>query len=192
MRSVMHSMLVAAIVLGFFASADKSAQAPIPGAETVLEVIATRTTMASETKYVYLNVFSDGTAEYQSSRINPSGKEEFLTFKKTLTQDEFIRITLALSEPKVGALRPRYETRYAIVDTWTEWALNIHHEGKLQVIHVLEFSPGLAKEMKHPYPTALVTLGCNIQKLRADVSGEPSFLDSECVTVLASTSKSKF
>jgi hypothetical protein len=50
----------------------------------------------------------------------------------------------------------------------------------------LEFSPGLARTMKHPYPDALVKLGCNIEKLRAGLSGESNFPDSECKRVLRS------
>jgi hypothetical protein len=70
----------------------------------------------------------------------------------------------------------------------TEWTIKIQRPGLAQTIQVLEFSPALAKRMKHPYPDALVKLGCNIEKLRADVYGESSPLDSECQKVLGTKS----
>lgn len=34
--------------------------------------------------------------------------------------------------------------------------------------------------MKHPYPDALVKLGCKIENLRSQVSGEADSVHSEC------------
>jgi hypothetical protein len=191
MRSLMQSTLVIVLALGFLAAGDNFAQSPSLGKDIVLEVIATHTTLASEDKYVYLRVFSDGTAEWQSSMLSNSQKTEHLAVKKTLTQDEFIRIKSAVSEPKLAAVGPRYETRYAIVDTSTEWTIKIQRPGQPQIIQVLEFSPGLARTMKHPYPDALVKLGCNIKKLRVDVSGESNTLDSECKRALGTARQPK-
>ncbi len=193
MRSFIHSMLVVMTALGLLGPADNLAQSPshTPSADILLEVIATHTTMASENTYVYLRVFSDRTAEFQPSRHGNSEKKELPAIKKTLTQDEFIRITSVLSEPKLATVGPKYETRYAIVDTSTEWTIKIQRPGQAQTIQVLEFSPGLARTMKHPYPDALVKLGCNIGKLRAALSGESNFPDSECKRVLRATSQPK-
>jgi len=97
-----------------------------------------------------------------------------------------------VSDPKLSTLGPKYETRYAIVDSSTEWTIKIQRaEGEPQIIRVLEFSPGLAKTMKHPYPGALVTLGCTIEKLRTDVSGESISLDHECKKVLGTSKQPK-
>jgi hypothetical protein len=193
MRSLMQSMLVVMVALGLLAAADNFAQSPSPNSDIVLEVIVTQTTMASEDRYVYLylRVFSDSTAECQSLKHSNSEKKELLTVKKALTQDEFIRIKSVVSEPKLAAVGPKYETRYAIVDTSTEWTIKIQRPGQPQIIQVLEFSPGLARTMKHPYPDPLVKLGCNIEKLRADVSGESNTLDSECKRVLGTASQPK-
>ena len=192
MRSLMQSLLIVMVGLGLLAPANNLAQSarPSPNANMVLEVIATHTTMASEDRYVYLRVFSDSTAECQPSEHSNSG-EKLLVVKRTLTQDEFIRIKSVVSEPKLAAVKPKYETRYAIVDTWTEWTIKIQRTGQPQIIQVLEFSPGLARTMKHPYSDALVKLGCNIEKLRADVSGESDGLDSECKRVLGTPSRPK-
>ena len=192
MRSFIHSMLVVMTALGLLAPADNLAQSPShgPSADILLEVIATHTTMASEDTYVYLRVFSDRTAEFQPRHGN-SEKQELPAIKKTLTRDEFIPIKSAVSEPKLATVGPKYETRYAIVDTSTEWTIKIQRPGQAQTIQVLEFSPGLARTMKHPYPDALVKLGCNIEKLRAGLSGESNFPDSECKRVLRTTSLPK-
>jgi hypothetical protein len=101
-----------------------------------------------------------------------------------LSEDEFIQIRTAVNAPKLAKLRPKYETWYAIVDASLKWTIKIPRPGQSQIIEVLEFSPALTKTMKHPYPDALVKLGCNIEKLRDDVSGEPHLLDSECQRVL--------
>jgi hypothetical protein len=184
-------MLVVMTALGLLAPADNLAQSPShgPSADILLEVIATHTAaMASEDTYVYLRVFSDRTAEFQPRHGN-SEKQELPAIKKTLTRDEFIPIKSAVSDPKLATVGPKYETRYAIVDTWTEWTIKIQRQGQPQIIQVLEFSPSLARTMKHPYPDALVKLGCNIEKLRADVSGESNRLDSECKRVLGTPSR---
>jgi len=140
--------------------------------------------MESNDTYVYLRVFSDSTAECQPRHTAPE-KNTLNSFKKTLTQDEFERIKSILDEPKVLNLRAKYdtETRWVIVDTWTQWNIKFQSRGQSRTITVLEFSPGLARAMKHPYPDTLVKLGCTIEKLRSDVSGE-LFLDSACKKVL--------
>jgi hypothetical protein len=189
MRSLMQTMLVVITGLVLLAPADFFAQSPSPrpGADIILDVIATHSTMASEDRYVYLRAFSDGTAEYQSAKRSDAVQSDLPVMKKTLTQDEFNRIRSILSEPRLAALRPKYATRYAIVDSWTEWTVKIKRSGQTQSIQVLEFSPGLARIMKHPYPDALVRLGCNIEKLRADVSGESDSLHSDCKKALGMT-----
>jgi hypothetical protein len=186
MRSFMQPMLVVVTALGLIVPADNFGQSPnrSSSADTLLEVMATHVTVASEVKYVYLRVFSDGTAEIQSSNNSDAETKERPTIKKTLTQDEFLQIKSVVDAPKLADVAPKFETRYAIVDTWTEWRIKIRRSGQPQVIEVLEFSPALARTMKHPYPDALVKLGCSIKKLRADVSGESEPLDDECQRVL--------
>ena len=189
----MQSILVVMTAFGLLAPADHMGRSPSPrpNADMVLEVIATHTTMASEDTYVYLRVFSDGTAEYQSRNHSNSEAKEPLTIMKTLSQNEFFQITSVVRNPKLAKVGPRYERRYAIVDTSTEWTIKIQRPGQPQIIQVLEFAPGLARIMKHPYPDALVKLGCNIENLRDQVSGEPSFPDSECKRILRTTSQAK-
>ncbi len=192
MRYFLQRMLVVMTALGFVFAPYDFGQSPRVTANMILEVIATHATSESEDKYVYLRVFSDGTAECETSRHRNSESKEFPTVKKMLSQDELIRIKSMASDPKLATLGPKYETRYAIVDSWTEWTIKIQRTtGDSQIIEVLEFSPDLAKVMKHPYPDALVRLGCSIAKSRADVSGDSISLDDECKRVLGRPSQPK-
>lgn len=125
-------------------------------------------------------MFSNAAAEWQSG--SPEDKEKGAT-RTALTKEQFLRIKSVADDPKLAHLGPRYETKYAIVDSWTEWKIEVHQARQSQVIQVLEFSPGVAKAMKHPYPDALVKLGCTLESTRAEVSGE-TLPDSECKKVL--------
>jgi hypothetical protein len=137
-------------------------------------------------------VYSDRTTETQSFIRSAAEPKESPAFKrKTLTQNEFIKIRTVVNAPKLAKVKPKYETRYAIVDASLRWTIKIPRPGQSQVIELLEFSPALTKTMKHPYPDALVTLGCNIEKLRDEVSGEPHLLDSECQRVLGTANLPK-
>lgn len=195
MNNLMQSALTGMLALGLLAPVDNFAQStsPSPTGEIILEVIATYNGMQCSQcadRYVYLRVFSDGTAECQSSTRSAAEPKESPTIKKkTLTQDEFIQIKRAVNAPKLAKVGPKYETWYAIVDASLRWTIKIPRPGQSQIIEVLEFSPALTKTMKHPYPDALVKLGCNIEKLRDDVSGEPHSLDSECQRVLGTANQ---
>jgi hypothetical protein len=186
MTSIIESISVVLLAFGCVVPDCSFAQSsnPKPDANIILEVIATHTTFASQHSYVYLRVFPDGTAEFQSSKDSRSEGNVALVVRRTLNQDDFTRLKVAVSQPRLAALKLRYETRFAIVDTSTDWTIRIYASGRAQTVQVLEFSPGLARIMKHPYPEALVKLGCTIEKLRADVSGESERLDSECSRVL--------
>lgn len=183
-------MLLVAIGVGLLGPTVDFAQSPStsPGTDVLLEVVATHSSMADEDTYLYLRVFSDGTAECHSSA---HAEKEPRSLKKPLTQEDFSRIKSIVGNKNLASLRSRYETKYLIVDTSTEWTIKIQQPGPAQIIHVLEFSPGLAKTMKHPYPDALVELGCNIEKLRASVYGVSMPLDSECQRVFGRKNQPK-
>lgn len=158
---------------------DPIAHAP----RVILEVTSTYFSFwHSRNPYVYLRVFSDGATEWQSSGgDNPS--------QKTLSQDEFAQLKSVLRDPKLAKLSPRYESRYPVLDSSTEWRIEIQRPGQPQVIEVVEFAPLLGRRVKHPYPDALVKLGCSIEKSRADVSGESISLDRECQRVLGTSNR---
>jgi len=54
-----------------------------------------------------------------------------------------------------------------------------------QQIRVVAFAPDLAKAADHPYPKALLALGCTIEKIRAETVVEKIDTDSECRRVLS-------
>jgi hypothetical protein len=155
------------------------AQSPGPSKEILLNVVAAHTTPQGEHSYLYLRVFSDGSAECQASTPSARVKDQPTT-TKPLAKDEFSRIKSIVDDQKLAGLAPKYETKYAAVDSWTEWKIEIHGSGRMQIIQVLEFSPSLAKTMKHPYPEALVELGCSVEKARAELTGETTLFDSKC------------
>jgi len=184
MRLSMSSMLIATAAAAFLPLPISFAQSPATAPVTLIEVIATHTAPETEYRYVYLRVFSDGTAEYQPTAPSDAKNTEPAILKKTLTKDDFTLIKSATYEPTLAKVGSKYETKYAIVDSWTEWKIELHRSTQTQTIQVLEFSPGLAKTMKHPYPDALVKLGCALKKTRADVSGESPSLDYACEKLL--------
>ncbi|HKW62841.1 MAG TPA: hypothetical protein VJN89_09875 [Candidatus Acidoferrum sp.] len=184
MRPHFHtSMLLAFVVGGLTASTTSLGQLPNRGSSgnKILEVYATHTSFEGDRRYLLLRVFTDGLAECESSK--PSDPEHVAS-KKLLTKDEYARIKSIVVDPELAKVGRRYETWYAVVDTSTEWEIEIQRAGQTQVIQVLNFSPDLTKLMKHPYPDALVKLGCNVEKLRSDVLGDSPSLDNECKKVL--------
>jgi hypothetical protein len=184
LKTTRRSSSVTALVILSAISGVFSVTQQVPRADVILEVTATHTTTASNDTYIYLRVWSDRTAEFQALKDRNSEKKDFPIIKKSLAQDEFMQVKSLLSDPKLARVGPRYETRYAIVDTSTEWVIKIPRPGRPQIIQILEFSPGLARTMKHPYPDALVKLGCGVQNLRAELSGERDSLDHECKRVI--------
>ena len=192
MNRLLPSMSVLMIALGLVVPVDNLGQStgPSQNADVFLEVIATYSSMASQGTYVYLRLFSDRTAESQPLNHSDSEAKESPTIKMTLTQNDFAQIRSVVGNPKLAKVGHRYETRYAIVDTSTEWTIKIQRPEQSQIIQVLEFAPDLAKVMRHPYPEALLRLGCNIENLRNQVTGESYSPDDECKRVLASQTKS--
>lgn len=147
--------------------------------DLILAISATHFTPQEERSYNYLRIFSDSTIEWDSlKRDGPhtlhSGS------KKKLPETEFNRVKSILNDPELLDLKNSYETRYAVIDSWTEWRIDFHCRGQSRSLDVLEFSPGLARAMKQPYPKALLGLGCTALQLRAEVSGDPIHPDSEC------------
>jgi hypothetical protein len=170
---------------GLFPQGRNSLQSATVNAptEVILEVDATQRSMDADYAYLYLRVFSDSTAEYQPRHPTASGSSGPLIITKTLAQDGFKSLESVLQERSLARLGGPYESQFAILDSWTEWKIRLQNRGRPRTITVLEFSPGLAKAVKRPYPDALVKLGCTLGRLRSDVSGEPPVLDSGCKKV---------
>jgi hypothetical protein len=146
----------------------------------ILSVTATHATMQEKYSYQYLRLFSDASVECDSP-----AKSTHSTLRTRLSDDEFSKVRSTLSDPRLFHLKASYETRYAVLDSSTAWKIDFLYKDKIRNVDVLEFSPELAKTMKHPYPEVLVRLGCTVLQLRQEVSGEPVHLDSECRKYLA-------
>jgi hypothetical protein len=123
-------------------------------------------------------------AEWESSKAAVTDKDTS-TRSKSLAREDFLRIKSILDDPRLENLAPKYETRFAVIDSWTTWKVKIRREENYRSIEILEFSPDLAKSMKHPYPAVLVELGCTFKKLRASISGDRPSLDHACEELLA-------
>jgi hypothetical protein len=174
--------LTRTLILGIIAVAIFVGQSSSTGpkAEILAEVVAIHTSPEAERTYLYLRVLSNGMAEWQTSK---AAEKELATRSKALTKDDFLRIKSILDDPRLKKLGPKYETRFAVVDSWTTWKVQIARKGHSRNIEILEFSPDLAKTLKSPYPDVLVKLGCTFKRLRADVSEEPPSLDKTCEEV---------
>jgi hypothetical protein len=105
MRYLRQGVLVVMTTLGFVFAPYDFGQSPRVTANIILEVIATHATSESEDKYVYLRVFSDGTAECETSWHRNSENKNFPTVKKMLSQDELIRIKSVASDPQISHFR---------------------------------------------------------------------------------------
>jgi hypothetical protein len=90
------------LAVGLLGPAIDLAQSPSVGTDMLLEVVATHATMAGDDTYLYLRVFSDGTAECQSS--THAAKDPRI--KKILTEDDFRRIKSIAGNKKLANLRP--------------------------------------------------------------------------------------
>jgi hypothetical protein len=185
MRSISLKLIIATVAAALLPLAINFAQSPATApTQTLIEVITTHTAPETEHNYVYLRVFTDGTAKGQPSAPSNAKNAGPTILRKNLSQDEFTRIKSVAHEPALAKVGSKYETKYGVVDSWTEWKIELRRSGQTQTIRVMQFSPGLAKTMKHPYPEALVKLGCAVKKTRADVFGELPSLDYECAKVL--------
>jgi hypothetical protein len=196
MNNLIQSALTAMLASGLLVPMHDFAvsSSPSSASDVILEVVATYNGMwcaqCADT-YTYLRVYSDGVAEWQPSTLTAAKPKENPITKTTLTQDQLVRIKSAVNAPKLTKIKARYTTLYDIVDSSTTWTIKIPRSGQIQTIEVLEFSPALTKTMKHPYPDALVKLGCNLKNLRVEVSGEHSTLDSECQRVLGTADRTR-
>ena len=73
-----------------------------------------------------------------------------------------------------------------MLDAGTSWNIRIPRANQIQEVHVVAFAPDAAKAQKHPYPHALLVLGCTIEKLRAEAIGQNVEAERECTNILSS------
>jgi len=161
------------------------AQGPSITPTTIIEVQAEEFDIAWNQHYLYLRVLSDGSAECQILE-RKSGDQRFdvadiTSTRKVLSEQQLKRLQTVLGQQSTLKLNTVYRQRIAdILDAGTVWDIKIAHSKRIQNVRVVEFAPDEAKEAKRPYPNSLLTLGCIINRLRADITGQSAYVDDEC------------
>jgi hypothetical protein len=156
----------------------------------VLEVTAIDFDIAWQQEYLYIKVQSDGTVESQMLKRKSGDtrfeKADVVTVKRTLSTSELQQLNALLVQGDTFQLKTTYKQgALAVVDAGTSWDIQIPRDDRAQQIHVVAFAPDLVKAAKHPYPKALLALGCTIEKIRAETVGEKPETDTECNRVLS-------
>jgi hypothetical protein len=155
-----------------------------PPTKLVLEVIATKFDIGPSEKYLYLAIYSDRSVEFQAMGPAWSDKPSPTKLKKILTQGDFARLESLLNQPSLLNLKPKYPSRWDVIDAGTSWDITLPHTQSQQKVEVVAFDPEEARRSHRYYPDALVKLGCTIELLRNDVTGDQAKLLSECKKTL--------
>lgn len=180
-------------ILVFLAPSVAAAQASTtsksrPGT-VVLEVKAEDFDIAWRQEYLYLKVLSDGTSECQIVKRKSGDmrfeKADVRPAKRSLSEAELEQLRALLAQNDISRLDNTYKQRIAaMLDAGTAWHIRIPRANQTQEIHVVAFEPDAAKAQKRPYPTALLALGCTIEKIRGEATGESVDTDDECKKAL--------
>jgi len=190
MQLLAIALLASAGILAVFARTHDLAQtvatSPLPS--VLLEVTETdisTVTPIGENRFLYLRVFSDRTAECQSSfQVRKDESNVRLTYTKIFTQEEFKRLRTLIDKPELAKIKSKYDG--FTIDFSVEWQIKLAHRGEIRETDV--FQPSFDSADKDDYPLVLAELGCTVQKLRYDMSGESSvFVDGNCKKLLRPT-----
>jgi hypothetical protein len=185
-RALLVLLLSGAVSLGV--SGAKSG----PSAKLILEVMNRHFTVGRKIRSVYLRVYSDGTAECHTVKYTGDETDDGpdIVKQKTLAPVELQSLEAVLHNPELLQVEKKYGLMYTVIDSWMEWDIRVPHGWHKEKIKVLNFSPASARKENHPYPPALLKLGCLIWKLRNDVFGdeaygaEPLYRIDDCKTAL--------
>lgn len=164
---------------------------PLIPNDTVLEVTAVDFDIAWQQEYLYLKVRSDGVVESQILKRKRGDmrfeRGDVIAVKRTLSTTELQRLNTLLAWDDTFHLKTSYKQGVAeVVDAGTWWDIQIPRADHTQKVHVVAFAPDVAKAAKHPYPKALLALGCTIEKIRGEIVEEKIDKDAECRKVIAS------
>jgi len=180
-------------ILVFLAPSIAAAQASTTSQNrhgtVILEVAAEDFDIAWRQEYLYLMVLSDGTSECQIVKRKRGDmrfeKADIRPVKRSLSEAELEQLHALLAQNDISRLDNTYKQRIAMMlDAGTAWHIRIPRINQTQEIHVVAFAPDAAKTQKRPYPTALLALGCTIEKIRGEAIGETIDTDDECRKVL--------
>lgn len=182
------------LLLGCICAAQTSASAPdeqsLNRRNSVLEVTAVDFDIGWQQEYLYIRVQSDGTVESQILKRKSGDmrfeKADVVAVKRALSTSELQQLNALLAHGDLLRLKTAYKQgAMAVVDAGTWWDIRIPRDDSYQKTHVVAFAPDLAKAAKHPYPKALLALGCTIEKIRAESVGKNIDTDTECRKVLS-------
>lgn len=186
---VTHFLWILVLLAPCTVAAQSSATTRSAKRTVILEVAAEDFDIAWRQGYLYLKVLSDGTAECQvvkrKSGDHRFEKADVLPVKGSLSAAEFQQLQTLLTKNDILHLDTSYKQRTALtLDAGTTWRIQIPRSTLTQKIHVVAFAPDSARALRQPYPNALVALGCTIEKIRGEVTGENIASDDECRKVL--------
>lgn len=137
----------------------------------VLQVIDRRFTFGRVSRFVYLRVYSDGSAECHRMEYWDKTKK---AKQEMLSPRELQSLQAVLDNPELLGMEKVHVFGSQALDFWNEWDIRVSRDRHVQKITVFNFSPESARKHNWPYPPALVKLGCSIWKLRHDVYGDES------------------
>jgi hypothetical protein len=129
-------------------------------------------------------VFSDGRAESQIVNVLNLQTENITSVKKTLDQVELEKLVSIVNQRPLAKIKTKtiYKPRNSGVvhEAGTSWDIRVPRDGHAQQIRIITFAPDEAQQLKQPYPKPIVELGCRIQKVRKDITGEEKYFGEEC------------
>jgi len=177
------------VLVPSIAAAQVSTPVPNRPGTVILEVAAEDFDIAWRQEYLYLKVLSDGAAECQIVKRKSGDmrfeKADIVPVKRSLSEAELRQLQALLAQDDISRLESTYRQRIALMlDAGTAWNIRIPRMNRTQEIHVVAFAPDAAKAQKRPYPTALLSLGCTIEKLRGETIGQNADTEDECRKVL--------
>jgi hypothetical protein len=164
---------------------------PPSKAKPLVDVIATEYHIGPEQDYLYLRVDPDHIVEAQIvNRKHLFDRAVIANVKKRLTPEQYGAVQSAINDPGVFKLDPLYRQRLGgVLDDFTSWKIQLRTAGKPKEIQLVAFTPDEARKRNRPYPEALLKLGCTIEQIRSEVTGENAELDDECLRVLKAKSR---
>jgi hypothetical protein len=77
------------------------------------------------------------------------------------------------------------ESGKVVHEAGTSWDIRMPRDGHMQEIRIITFAPDEVQQLKQSYPKPVVELGCQIEKVRNEVTDEAVNFDEECKKVWA-------
>jgi hypothetical protein len=98
--------------------------------------------------------------------------------RRSWASADYDNLKRILDGPELLRVNEKYGLVGWVIDSWMTWGISISHPESIQHISVDNFARGAALTPDKPYPAPLTRLGCTILKLRREVYGADSGLDT--------------